>query len=286
MGSALAPDALAGGKAVEAEGGLSMSTADGARAFLTSGEDYDRFMGRYARPLARPFADAVGVGTAGTALDAGCGPGALTAELVERLGADAVCAFDPSAPFVADCAKRNPGVDVRAGRCEAIPFEDRRFDFVLAQLVFHFVSDPAMALREMRRVAAEGGTVGACVWDLAAEMQMLRTFWDSALALNPAAPDEARTLRFGREGELAELFAGAGLQRIVETTLDVECSYADFDDLWAGFLAGIGPAGTYCVALPEAERADVRAELYRRLGEPSGSFTLAAKARAVHGQVS
>ena len=158
---------------------------------------------------------------------------------------------------------------------------DGGFDVALAQLVLHFVGDPPGAARELRRVVRPGGTIAACVWDFAEGMQMLRLFWDAATVVDPAAPDEARTLRFGRAGEIAALFTAAGLRDVDETVLDVAVDYAGFDDLWAGFEAGVGPAGAYCVALPAAPRERLRAELDRRLGAPRQPFTLGARARSV-----
>ena len=256
-----------------------MEPTEGARSFIASGDAYDSFMGRYSRPLAHAFADDAGVTAGLRALDVGCGPGALTAVLEDRLGPGAVAACDPSAPFVAACAARHPGVDVRAGRAEAIPFDDAAFDRVLAQLVLHFVTDPIVAAHEFRRVLRPGGVAAACVWDFAEGMQMLRLFWDAALAVDPHAPDEARTMRFGRAGEIAELFAQAGFGEITETTLDVTSAYVGFDELWGGFLAGVGPAGSYCIGLAEQPRIDVRDELFRRLGSPDGPFSLTATAQ-------
>ena len=140
-----------------------MEPAPGARSFIASGDAYDSYMGRYSRRLAVEFADAAQVARGLEAVDVGCGPGALTGVLVERLGADAVCACDPSPPFAADCAARHPGVDVRAGRAEEIPFEDGRFDRAMAQLVLHFVSDPERAAIELRRVLRPNGIAAACV---------------------------------------------------------------------------------------------------------------------------
>jgi SAM-dependent methyltransferase len=261
-----------------------MNTSDGARSFLASGQAYDLFMGRYSRSLSPLFADAAGVAAGQMALDVGCGPGALTGELVDRLGAGAVSAFDPSPPFVAECAARNPGVTVRHGRVEAIPFDDASFDFALAQLVLHFVTDPPQAARELRRVLRPGAVAAACVWDFAEGMQMLRLFWDAALAVDPVAPDEARTLRFGREGEIADLLTATGFHDVRETTLDVECTYPDFEELWSGFLLGIGPAGSYCVSLSDEQRSSVRDQLFGRLGSPSGPFSLTARARCASGR--
>ena len=251
----------------------------------TTGAAYDAFMGRYSRPLASLLADAAGVRRGQSALDAGCGPGALTTELVTRLGAAAVTAFDPSESFVAECAARHPGVDVRQGRCEAIPFDDACVDIALAELVLHFVSDPTAAARELRRVVRPGGTIGACVWDFAEGMEMLRRFWDAALAVDPDAPDEARTMRFGGEGEISALFDEAGLVDIVETTLQVSSTYEHFDELWSGFLAGVGPAGSFCVALPDDRRTAMCSELFARLGSPTGPITLRAVARSACARV-
>ena len=262
-----------------------MDDVEGARSFRATGGAYDSYMGRYSRPLAVRFADAAGVAHGQRALDVGCGPGALTGVLVDRLGVDAVAACDPSEPFVAACTERHPGVLVREGRAEAIPFEDDAFDCALAQLVLHFVSDPDRAAGELRRVVRAGGRVGACVWDFDDGMEMLRTFWDAALAVDPTAPDEARTMRFGRHGELVELFESAGLDDVTEMTLEVASTYTGFDELWSGYLAGIGPAGSYCVSLADDVRARVEREFFDRLGAPTGPVTLGAVARCALGHV-
>lgn len=256
---------------------------EGARSFAAGGDDYDRFMGRYSRALAPLFLDAAGVGAGMTALDVGCGPGALTAELVARLGADHVLAVDPSPSFVAACARRNPGVTVREGRAEALPVDDGVADAVLSQLVLHFVSDAAAAASEFRRVLRPGGIAAACVWDFHDGMQMLRAFWDAALELGPDAPDEARVLRFGRPDELAGLFREAGFVTVTQTTLQVSSEYASFEELWETLLLGIGPVGAYTVALDDEARARLRECLHRRLGAPTGAFTLSAVARCAVG---
>ncbi len=260
-----------------------MEPVVGARTFATSGDAYDSYMGRYSRPLAVAFATFAGVEAGDRVLDVGCGPGALTGELVGRVGAAGVAACDPSPPFVVDCARRNPGVDVRPGAAEALPFEDEGFDVALAQLVLHFVSEPSRAAAEMTRVIRPGGTVAAAVWDFGKEMEMLRAFWDAALAIDPDAPDEHRVLRFGRPGEISQWLAEAGLDGVEETELTVSSTYAGFDELWDGFLTGIGPAGSYCVNLAPDRRDALREELDRRLGSPRAAFTLEAVARAARG---
>ena len=102
-------------------------------SFAVDAGAYDRFMGRYSTPLAPLFADLASVSAGQRALDVGCGPGALTAELSRRLGAAAVSAVDPSPSFVEAARERNPGVDVRSAAAEDLPFGDGDFDVVLAQ---------------------------------------------------------------------------------------------------------------------------------------------------------
>ncbi len=263
-----------------------MQPSEGAKSFAASGDDYDRFMGRYSGPLASAFADAAGVGPDDEVIDVGCGSGALTAVLLDRVGRDRVRATDPSESFVAHCQARFDGLDVRLGRAEEIPFADDCCDRVLAQLVLHFVSEPQTAVREMQRVARPGGTFAACAWDFDAGMQMLRAFWDAALDDDPSAPDEARVLRFGKKGEIVGLFEKCGLIDVDESSLTVASTYDDFDELWSTFLLGIGPAGGYCASLPIDHQESVRASFFRRLGSPSGEFSLEATARCAVGSLS
>ncbi len=133
--------------------------------FDVAADSYDRFMGRYSGVLAPQLADLAGVEPGQRAIDVGCGPGVLTAELVARVGAESVAAVDPSAPFVGAAHERYPGVDVRQATAEALPFADDTFDVALAQLVVHFMTNPVAGLREMARVTRAGGVVAASVWD-------------------------------------------------------------------------------------------------------------------------
>lgn len=262
-----------------------MDHVEGARTFGVAGATYDRFMGRYSGGLSEQYCYSAGVERGQTAVDVGCGPGSLTGFLVSRLGAEAVVACDPSPPFCDECAARHPGVAVKQGRAEEIPFESDRFDHAMAQLVLHFVSEPERAVQEMARVVRPGGHVSACVWDADDGMEMLRAFWDAAVAIGSDTPDEARGLRFGGPGDITALFSAAGLDDVAESTLRVTSDYSSFDELWEGFLAGVGPAGAYCVALPDDQRERLRDALFRRVGSPPGSFTLAAVARCAVGRV-
>lgn len=246
--------------------------------FDVAAESYGRFMGRFSEPLAAPFLDLADVRAGQQALDVGCGPGALTAQLVERLGADAVVAIDPSASFVAAARHRLPGVDVRSGVAEHLPFPDQTFDVVLAQLVVHFMTDPVAGLREMARVARPGGTVAASVWDHAGGGGPLAAFWQAVHELDPQAQDEAG-LAGAREGHLAELCAAAGLLDIEPDLLTITLRFATFDDWWEPFTLGVGPAGAYVARLAESGREALRAACARHL--PAAPFEIGASAWCV-----
>jgi SAM-dependent methyltransferase len=250
--------------------------------FSVAAEAYDSYMGRFSVPLAPLFADFALVATGQRALDVGAGPGALTGELVRRLGPSAVVAVDPSEPFVAAARERNPGVEVRLAPAERLPFPDREFDATLAQLVVHFMGDPVAGLAEMARVTRAGGLVAACVWDHGGDGGPLSGFWDLARELDPEIEDESR-LAGSREGHLAELLDGIGLDEVESDTLSVTVEHASFDDWWKPFTFGVGPGGAYLASLAPDERA--RLQEHSRVSYPEGPFAQTARAWAARGRV-
>jgi SAM-dependent methyltransferase len=264
-----------------------VSKTGGSATFKTSAEAYDRHIGRYAGRLAEAMVEAAGTEPGSRALDVGCGPGALTEVLAERLGAENVAAADPSEPYAAACASRVPGAEVRVASAEELPFEEGSFDAALAQLVVNFMDDAPRGVGEMARVVRPGGLVAACVWDYAGQMTLLRIFWDAAIGLGlegAERQDEGRVMRYCRPVELAELWRAVGLREVATGELNVEADYESFDSLWEPLERGAGPSGAYAQALAERDRERLRAEMRRRLGEPSGSFGLGARAWYVTGR--
>ena len=250
-------------------------------SFFVAADAYDRFMGRYSMPLAPTFVDFAGVDATQSALDVGSGPGALTTELVARLGAESVTAVDPSEPFVAAARERHPGVRVELAPAERLPFGDDAFDASLAQLVVHFMADPVAGLREMARVTRAQGVVAACVWDHSSGGQgPLSAYWAAVHELDPDVPDESR-LAGAREGHLGELFEAAGLREIEEKSLEVHAEHPTFEDWWEPFELGVGPAGAYVAGLDPQVRTELRERCRDRL--PAPPFVLTARAWAARG---
>lgn len=251
-------------------------------SFNVPAEAYDRFMGLHSRQLAPQLADLARVTPGDRVLDVGCGPGALTAELVNRLGAGSVAAVDPSESFVAAARDRHPGVDVRRATADALPYSDRVFDAALAQLVVHFMPDPVAGLREMARVTRPDGVVAACVWDHAGERTPVSTYWRAARDLGLSTRDES-ALPGARDGHLVALFEASGLRHVQDTELVARTEYARFDDWWEPLTFGVGPAGASFLGLSTGDRAQLRKrceELLRH--EP---FELVSVAWAARGLV-
>jgi len=249
-------------------------------SFTVAADAYDRFMGRYSVLLAPQFAALADVVVGQRVLDVGCGPGALTTELVKRLGPAAVTAVDPSEPFVAAARERHPGVSVERASAEHLPFPDQRFDAALAQLVVHFMADPVAGLSEMARVTRKHGVVAACVWDHAGGQGPLSVYWDAARELDPDVDDESK-LAGAREGHLTELLEVAGLREIQETNLAVSIEHPTFEEWWDPFTLGVGPAGGYVARLDPERQAELRERCREKLAP--APFVLTARAWAARG---
>jgi SAM-dependent methyltransferase len=253
-----------------------------------SGAAYEAYVGRWSRPVAREFLAWLAVPAGGHWLDVGCGAGALGRIIAETAMPAAVVGVDPSAGFVAYARDRvaDERVGFVVGDARALPHPRATFDAAVAGLVLNFVPEPATAVAEMARVARPGGGVAAYVWDYAGEMQLLRHFWDAAVALDPAARelDEGRRFPLCRPEPLAALFGAAGLTAVEVRPIDVPTHFSDFDDYWAPFLGGQGPAPGYCMALGEAQRSHLRERIRAGLPvDPDGAIRLVARAWAVRG---
>jgi SAM-dependent methyltransferase len=206
----------------------------------------------------------------------------LTAELVRRLGPEAVSAVDPSETFVAAVGERNPAVAVQRAAAEQLPFGDQQFDAAMAQLVVHFMADPVAGLREMGRVTRSQGVVAACVWDHDGGKGPLAVFWQAACELDPDVTTESG-MAGAREGHLAQLFHEAALLEIEESTLSVSVQHETFEEWWEPYTLGVGPAGAFAASLDAAGQAELRERCRALL--PAAPFVLSPIVWAVRGRV-
>jgi SAM-dependent methyltransferase len=241
----------------------------------TAGEAYEEYVGRWSREVATRFVPWVDVPAGRRWLDVGCGTGALTSAV--RAGGGSVIGVDPSRAFV------GASPDVVVGDARALPFASGVFDAVVSGLALNFVPSPRDAMAELTRVAAPGGAVAAYVWDYADGMELMRYFWDAALELDPAAPDEGTRFPLCQPAELTELWRAAGLSAVQVRGIVVSTVFPDFDAYWRPFLGGQGPAPGYLASLSPPAREELRSRVQARL--PAHDIRLTARAWAVRGMM-
>jgi SAM-dependent methyltransferase len=249
---------------------------------------YEPFMGRWSRRLAPLFVDFAGVQDGESVLDVGAGTGALASAILEARPKAHVTGVDVAPDYVAAARQRAAGRGVRfvVGDVQALDFSDATFDRTVSLLAMNFVPDPARALAEQIRVTRPGGLIAAAVWDYGDGMQMLRAFWNEAVAADPAAEArDERHMRLCRHTELSALWLSQGMLAVGERPLAIQQPFASFDDYWNPFLGGQGPAGSYVAGLVADKRDALRERLRHLLlgGNGGGPFVLSARAWAVKG---
>jgi ubiquinone/menaquinone biosynthesis C-methylase UbiE len=268
--------------------GANVTEAEAKMFAMSAG--YERFMGRWSRLLAPGFIAFAGVKNGDRVLDVGTGTGSLGSAVEAGMPASQIFGVDPSEGFITYAQKnaKSGRAHYEVGDAQALKFKDASFDNTLALLVMNFIPNHDKAIAEMRRVTRPQGIVSACVWDYDAGMQMLRFFWDEAIALDPAIePKDERHMKLSHQGQLADLWKKAGLINIQEKPLVIVQAYSSFDDYWGSFTKGAGPGGAYVVSLSKERRQQLEASMRKRLlgDRQDGAFTLNAKAWCVRGEV-
>lgn len=255
------------------------------------GTAYEAYVGRWSRRLGEAFLHWLDPPAGGRWLDVGCGTGALTAAVLTMARPAEVVGVDPSDGFLTAARAKitDSRATFRAGDAQSLALPDDHFHGVVSGLTLNFLPEPPRAAAELARVAVPGGTVAAYVWDYADGMEMMRHFWDTATALDPAAAalDEGRRFPLCRPATLHDLWTDAGLRNVLVESITVPTRFADFDDYWNPFLGGQGPAPGYVASLSEEHRSVLRELLHDRLPtRADGTIPLSAQAWAVRGTTS
>jgi SAM-dependent methyltransferase len=254
-----------------------------------SGASYEAYVGRWSRPVARQFLAWLGVPSDAKWLDVGCETGILSQTILDTVSPQTVLGIDSSEAYIDFARKqvKDPRVSFHLGDAQAIPVESGSYDAAISGLVLNFVPNPSQALSEMARAVRIGGTAAAYVWDYADQMQLIRYFWNTAIALDKTvmALDEGQRFTLCRPEPLKQLFhTSAQLENVEIRAIDVPTIFPNFDDYWSPFLGGQGPAPSYTMSLSEERRITLREHV--RLTLPvaaDGSIHLIARAWAIRG---
>jgi SAM-dependent methyltransferase len=252
----------------------------------TSGDAYEIWMARWSRLLALQFLDWLEIPPVASWLDICCGTGIVTFTIVERCRPACVVGVDRTAPLV-EFARRSraaPRLEYLLADAMALPFAERSFNACVCGLGLNFISDPARALEQWKRVTRPDGTIAAYVWDYSGHVRFLREFWDAAIAIDPGAAQYDQGRRFSictpRGWEAA--FREAGLAAVALRSLDITTRFESFEDYWSPFLLGQGSGPTYLASRNETIRSAIRDRLRAALpANPDGSIVLGARALAV-----
>ena len=254
-----------------------------------AGALYEPYVGRWSRLVAREFLQWLAPRPRLDWLDVGCGTGALTETILQATDPRTVRGIDLAPAFIeyARAHVEDPRARFDVADAQSLPVESGQADMAVSGLAVNFVPQPPLAAREMARAVRAGGVVAVYVWDYADKMELMRHFWDAAVALDrdALALDEGRRFPICQPDALVELLTGAGLTDVQARAIDVPTRFRDFDDYWSPFLGGQGPAPGYVMALDEQRRTVLRDRLRATLPiSGDGSIPLIARAWAVRGR--
>lgn len=252
---------------------------------------YEPYVGRWSRRVAPEFLAWLSVSPQSRWLDVGCGTGVLTQSTLQTAAPQSVKGVDRSEDYIqfARAHITDPRASFEIADAQSLPDSASTFDATVSGLVLNFIPEPERMVSEMVRVTKSGGTVALYVWDYADKMQLMRCFWDAAIALDPAIIelDEARKSPICNPQPLEDLFRAANLQDVQVKPIDVTTVFTDFDDYWTPFYGGHAPAPRYAMSLPDERRTELRELIRARLPiQPDGSIRLIARAWAARGIVS
>ena len=255
-----------------------------------SGHAYEQYVGRWSRRVAIEFLRWLAPPSGLAWADVGCGTGALASSIVEACEPASVYGIDASERFVSRARIRigDPRAHFEMGDATRLPRKSGVHDVTVSGLVLNFVGDQESMAREMVRVTKPGGRVGAYVGDYTGGMQMMRHFWDAAIAVSPndAKLDQAERFPLCQPGPLQALFEQVGLKLMTVRAIDIPTVFQDFEDYWDPFLGRTGAAPSYLASVGAEVQERIRRYLKSRLASTRGvPIELTARAWGVHGFV-
>ena len=250
------------------------------------GAAYERYMGKWSQLAGETFLDWLAPTSGLRWLDVGCGNGAFTEMLIERCTPVSVQGIDPSEGQLAFARTRLASrvAQFRQGDAMALPFPDDTFDAAAMPLVIFFVPNPARGVAEMARVVCPGGIVTAYAWDMLGGGFPYEALQVEMRGLGVAVPTPPSPDASGIDA-MRDLWIGAGLDSVETREIDVQRTFADFDDYWTTIHGGPS-VSPQLAAMASDDLALLKERMRARLSaDASGRITYSARANAVKGRV-
>jgi ubiquinone/menaquinone biosynthesis C-methylase UbiE len=253
-----------------------MSTNFGAGFHVAPGRAvdasaYDRFTGRWSRLFVPAVLSAAEVVPGYRVLDMATGTGEAALMTLPIVGASGLVIGADIAPAMLKAARDRLGERSFwpvAADGQALPFKDGGFDAVISQLGLQFFPDPALGLREFRRVLRIGGCVAVCVISTPDRAPMWGILADVLSGFLPAQRDIVHlSFALADPKRLESLFANAGFRDIRVEREKREDVVESFDDYWNPIEAGIGSMPQAYLTLSKEHRRSVREEVRDRLSQ-------------------
>jgi SAM-dependent methyltransferase len=210
----------------------------------TSGSDYDQWMGRWSRLLAREFLKWLSLPAGLRWIDVCCGSGITSEAIVECAAAASVVGVDASPEQISFAREHRArsNATFETADAMALPFADAHFDVAVCGLGLNYIPNPQRGLEEFCRVTRPGGTIAVYLWDYEKGARFLREFWDAAIAIDGEAAtfDQARRFPMCTQDGLQALFKQSKLDNPTVHPLDIVTRFTNFDDYWQPLLTGQG----------------------------------------------
>src|SRR5690606_36929155 len=151
-------------------------------------------------------------------LDVGAGTGVLSRVILQEAHPARVLGVDLSPEYIEFARQRirDDRVGFWIADAADVAADPPQFDVSVAGLVLNFLPAPRQAVESMTQAVKDGGTIPVYVWDYGGQMEMMRQFWQAAIAIDPAARemDSGRRFTICKPDSLSALFQSVDLRAI------------------------------------------------------------------------
>jgi len=226
-------------------------------------------------PFGRAAMDAAGVAMGERVVDVGCGCGATTLELADRVSLlGSVLGIDVSGPMLRRASELagsagTTNVSFAMADASTYRFEPETADLVFSRFGVMFFRNPVEAFANMRRALRPEGRLAFVCWRALERNSWVKVPRDAVLkhvpAPEPAAPDEPGPFAFADAERVTGILREAGFRGIVMEPHEVKVRNQGSLDEIVTFVTELGPSSRLLADVEGAAREAAIAELRNAL---------------------